>query len=148
MTDIRTILDHINFVEASAQKLEELREKYRAENLPQDWSKKWERTAVVERELQVALESFLAVTEMLISAYAIRKPTTHREAVRVLMETDVIDHALAVKLEELAGFRNIIVHGYIELDPEKIYRHWQEDPALLRDFIEAVKQYLKDNPPA
>lgn len=144
MTELDTIGKRVAYLEGAIEQLEQFAREYTRDQFLQ----KPKVTLLIERALHLALESALDLVDMLINTYRLRKAETYRHGVRYIQEAKIISYEFSKKLEELAGFRNILVHGYIELDPEKVYTHWREDPTILREFIAAVKQYLKKHPPA
>ena len=46
--------------------------------------------------------------------------------------------------EKAAGQRNILVHMYVEVDPELIYKTLQEDLDAFNEFAECVLRVLED----
>ncbi len=44
----------------------------------------------------------------------------------------------------MAGFRNILVHGYIDIDEALVYYHLKEDLAEFEEFIKYIIQYLRN----
>jgi uncharacterized protein YutE (UPF0331/DUF86 family) len=49
------------------------------------------------------------------------QPETYREAFTLLGSMGVIPEDLARALESVAGMRNILVHGYLVIDPAKVH---------------------------
>jgi len=72
-------------------------------------------------------------------------PRSYGEAFRVLERHDVLAPDLAERLVAAAGFRNVIVHAYEELDMQRVLAAARRGPADLRAFLAAVRDYL---PPA
>ena len=64
----------------------------------------------------------------------------YTEAVRNLGRLDLIDDATLAALDRLPGFRNVLVHEYVNLDLERVV---QATEALqpVRVFLEAVRRY-------
>ena len=48
----------------------------------------------------------------------------------------------AEKLVGMGSFRNVLVHLYTEVDPEKVYQHLQHDLGDLEQFTQYVGEYL------
>jgi uncharacterized protein YutE (UPF0331/DUF86 family) len=76
---------------------------------------------VVERNLQVASQVVLDVCTHLIAAQGWESPDTYEDAIVTLARHGVIPNALADSLRGLAGFRNILVHEYLEVDSQIVY---------------------------
>lgn len=87
------------------------------------------------------------VIDMAISACVRRglgSPPTYGDAFRRLGEHGLIDEELAARLARAAGFRNLVVHAYADLDLERLHRMATTGPGDLRAFLAA----LRDLPPA
>ena len=65
-------------------------------------------------------------------------PTTYGDAFRRLGDAGVIDPQLAARLGRAAGFRNLIVHAYADLDLERVHRIAQEGPRDLVAFLASL----------
>ncbi|MFH2033576.1 MAG: HepT-like ribonuclease domain-containing protein, partial [Candidatus Margulisiibacteriota bacterium] len=73
---------------------------------------KWYVYGLVERYLQLSIECALSLGEQIISSYGYRIPSDYKDILNVLVENKVIPKSFGKKLEGMAGFRNILVHGY------------------------------------
>jgi uncharacterized protein YutE (UPF0331/DUF86 family) len=81
----------------------------------------------VERELEIVIEACLDIGHHVISREGFRRPNDYRDVFAILREAGIIDGTLGRRLEEMASFRNRLVHGYLDLDPNRVYevaRHW------------------------
>jgi uncharacterized protein YutE (UPF0331/DUF86 family) len=74
-----------------------------------------------ERALQLALQICLDVATHLGTEMALAAPRTYREVFAGLAQAGILDRALAARLQEAAGLRNLLVHGYAELDDRRIF---------------------------
>jgi uncharacterized protein YutE (UPF0331/DUF86 family) len=74
-----------------------------------------------ERALQLALQICLDVATHLGTEMALAAPRTYREVFAGLAQAGILDRALAAGLQEAAGLRNLLVHGYAELDDRRIF---------------------------
>lgn len=77
--------------------------------------------AVVERNLQVCIQACIDLGLHLLADLPAPLPETSREVFRALGSLGAIEPSLAAELERMAGFRNILVHGYAALAPEKVH---------------------------
>ncbi|MDP2924638.1 MAG: DUF86 domain-containing protein [Candidatus Omnitrophota bacterium] len=97
----------------------------------------------VLRYLQLAIECVIDMGELLISELKLRKPAEVREVIKILAENKIIPDNFAKRFASVAGFRNILVHEYTDIDLNKVYNHLQND---LRDFdfyAKCIAQYIK-----
>src|SRR5687768_8409898 len=66
--------------------------------------------------LQLAIQSALDVALHIVSDERLSEPRTNRELFTLLEDNGWIESPLAQRLRNMAGFRNILVHGYQKLD--------------------------------
>lgn len=70
-------------------------------------------------------------------------PDSYGDAFRRLAEAGVIDTALAARLAQAAGFRNLVAHAYDDLDMRRIHQAAVEGPADLRSFLARLRDGLR-----
>lgn len=98
----------------------------------------------VERNFQVALEIVLDICSMLISEEGMEKPDDYRQMISALGEKGVLPEDFAERFEGAAGFRNILVHQYDEVDMEKLHNRLTEDLEDFDTFAQNIARYLKE----
>lgn len=81
--------------------------------------------------LQLTIECVIDIGELLISELKLRKPEESREVIKILAENKIIPDDFAKRFAAVAGFRNILVHEYADVDLNRVYTHLQKD---LQDF--------------
>ncbi len=89
--------------------------------------------------LQLAAQAALDVASHIVSDEGLGEPATNRDLFGLLARHRWIDAALATKLEDMAGFRNVVVHGYAEVDltvVEDVVKNHLDD---LLAFAEAIR---------
>lgn len=74
-----------------------------------------------ERALQLALQICLDVGAHLVSELRLEPPDDYRSVFRRLGAAGLIEPELADSLGEAAGLRNLLVHGYAELDDRQVW---------------------------
>ena len=79
----------------------------------------------VEHTLQLAIQAALDVSSHLVSDLRLGEPRSNRELFELLAKAGVLPMELSAPLQAMAGFRNILVHGYEEVDL-----------AIVRDVLE------------
>jgi uncharacterized protein YutE (UPF0331/DUF86 family) len=94
----------------------------------------------VEHTLQIAIQSALDVASHIVSDERLGEPETNRELFDLLVGAGRLPEALGSSLRDMAGFRNILVHGYQEVDlgiVEDVLAHHLDD---LLAFVAAVRR--------
>jgi uncharacterized protein YutE (UPF0331/DUF86 family) len=93
----------------------------------------------VEHTLQIAIQSALDVASHIVSDERLGEPETNRELFDLLVLAGRLPETLASSLRNMAGFRNVLVHGYQEVDlgiVEDVLAHHLDD---LLAFVAAVR---------
>ncbi len=80
----------------------------------------------VEHTLQIAIQAALDVASHIVSDERLGEPATNRELFALLARASWLTEGLAHTCEQMAGLRNILVHGYETVDV-----------AVLRDVVES-----------
>lgn len=94
--------------------------------------------AQAERHLQIALQAAIDIALHLL-AEECEAPEDYGSAFTLLGRRDTIDDALAERLRLAAGLRNVLVHGYVDVDPERVWAHLGE-----LDDLEALARAVHD----
>jgi uncharacterized protein YutE (UPF0331/DUF86 family) len=70
----------------------------------------------VEHTLQIAIQAALDVASHIVSDERLGEPSTNRELFDLLTRSGWLDAESAGNLGNMVGFRNILVHGYSDVD--------------------------------
>jgi uncharacterized protein YutE (UPF0331/DUF86 family) len=70
----------------------------------------------VEHTLQVAIQAALDVASHVVSDERLGEPRTNRDLFVLLARRGLLPVELADQLSRMAGFRNVLVHGYLDVD--------------------------------
>ena len=97
----------------------------------------------VEHTLQIAIQAALDVASHIVSDDRLGEPRTNRELFDLLERGGWIVTDLADTLRKMVGFRNVLVHGYDDVDlgvVEDVLEHRLGD---LLDFVAAVRTRMR-----
>lgn len=134
--------------EVVAERLRKLREVVRnlseiraasLEDFRSDFRSPW----LAERGLQLAAEIVFDIGNHLLASQLNTSPGTYEDVTRRLFEHAVISRSLRDRLTGLGGFRNILVHAYLEIDSERVYRFLIEELDCFIDFATEIEAFLK-----
>ena len=89
---------------------------------------------LAERYLHLATEAAIDLANHWISTAGLRPPETNRDTFSVLEEAGEVSSDLAEKLRGWAGFRNVLVHQYANIDHATSYRAIRDHLGELRSF--------------
>jgi len=99
--------------------------------LQSDPDERW----AVERGLQLCAQNVLDIATHL-TASAGRDAPDYATAIDVLGELGILPAEFAVRLRAIAGFRNVLVHGYLSVDVSLMHRLLN---AGLNDFVDFAR---------
>ncbi|RMH18250.1 MAG: DUF86 domain-containing protein [Acidobacteria bacterium] len=119
--------------------LEELRAEHRA-GLPRNLRDLWS----IERGLQLGAEILLDVGNHVLSASFGITAEDYEDILEQLARRRVIGAELYGRLKGLGGFRNVLVHMYLRIDPERVAQALDTAPELFTAFAAAVRAWLAD----
>lgn len=98
--------------------------------------------AAAERLLQVAIQMVLDIGAHVLGDRGVVDWEEYREIPQRMAREGVIPTDLAGRLAEAAGQRNVLVHLYLDVDPEVIYETLARDLDVFRDFSSHVVELL------
>jgi len=96
----------------------------------------------VERGLQLCAQNVLEVATHL-AASAGKDAPDYAAAIDRLAGLGVLSAEFAARLRGIAGFRNVLVHGYLEVDLARVHEVLNERLADFGEFAARVRDYLR-----
>jgi uncharacterized protein YutE (UPF0331/DUF86 family) len=97
---------------------------------------------LAERFLHLACESVLDIAQHVIADQGYRQAQSYKDAMDVLCEERWIGRDLADRLKGWMGFRNILVHLYLEIDHGRTYDAIRDDLGDLERLAVAMAPLL------
>jgi uncharacterized protein YutE (UPF0331/DUF86 family) len=98
---------------------------------------------LAERGLQLGAQVILDVGNHILAGEYGESALEYQEILRRLGAHGVLTRGLAERLSGLGGFRNILVHGYLTIDPRKVYEALSRAPQDFTDFEAEVGEWLQ-----
>lgn len=93
--------------------------------------------------LQTAIEICLDTANHMIADEGWRAPTSNKDTFQVLFEQNVLAEDLIKRCQNMAGFRNILVHMYEKVDLEGVYGILKNHLGDFQSFAQAIKKFLE-----
>ena len=93
--------------------------------------------------LQLAIQNTLDVCSHIVSDERLGEPRTNQELFTLLEHNGWLPGPLARNLRNMAGFRNILVHGYQKLNLDVLSDVLQHRLPDLIDFVEVIRERLR-----
>ena len=135
MTDADLVAKKLAFIETCVR---ELRTLARPERIADDLREE----RFVEHTLQLAIQAALDVGSHVVSDDRLGEPDTNRDVFRLLGKAGVVPVDLAGRLEQMAGFRNVVVHLYQDVDLGIVRDVVENHLGDLLDFAAAIRRRL------
>ncbi len=108
------------------------------DDLKRDAGLRW----IVERGLQVVSQNALDLATH-VAASAGRDVPDYATAIDVLGDLQVLPRDFAAAFRGVAGLRNVLVHGYLEVDLQVMHRVLQEQLGDFETFAEAMESLAR-----
>lgn len=137
MTDPALVAKKLAFIETCVQQLRTLA---RPERIAEDVREE----RFVQHTLQLAIQAALDVASHIVSDERLGEPATNQDLFQILARHGWTSPGQVATLRAMAGFRNLLVHGYADVDRRivrDVVEHRLDD--LLR-FVEGVRARLAD----
>ncbi len=96
----------------------------------------------IEHTLQLAIQAALDAASHVVSDGRLGEPRTNRELFDLLARPGIISADLAGRLRDMAGFRNILVHGYQDVDLAIVEDAVQNGLNDLVVFVDALRRFI------
>lgn len=90
----------------------------------------------------VMIEASSNIASHLCARILSKSPDSYAECFLILGENDLIDKDLSLRLGKMAGFRNLLVHGYAEVDDNKMFAIMNNNLADIDSWLEFVQVIL------
>ena len=140
MVDVETVVERLEALGSYILELEQL-SKYSLKELTDDFVK----YRAAQRSLQLAAQAVIDIATHIISADFNMRVQDYRQAILGLGEAGIVRKDFAERLAPLAGFRNILVHEYLAIDPARVYAALVGGLDDLREFGNQISDYLQTN---
>ena len=110
----------------------------------EQYSSDWKIQRIIERTLQIMIETCVDVAGHIISDREYRIPKSYADTFRVLHEENILEKELFETMDKMAKFRNIVVHHYTKVDAEIVVNILKRDLNDFLDFKNAIIKILKE----
>jgi uncharacterized protein YutE (UPF0331/DUF86 family) len=98
-----------------------------------------------ERGLQIAAQAVFDIGNHVLAGGFAERPSDYAAIPGMLCRRGVISPELEVRLKGLAGLRNLLVHDYSRVDPERVREMLETRLSDLVAFADTVEEWLDRN---
>ncbi len=102
-------------------------------------------TDTAQHNFQIAIQAALDIGSIILADQQAMLPRQYSDVFPALAEIGVLPPDFAQRLVDMARFRNVLVHLYLEVDLERVYRYIQEDLDDFETFARYVSEWLQSH---
>ena len=138
--DINVILTRLSKIEDYLKRLE----KYQSTTLD-EYSENQDIQLITERLIQVMTEAALDIIKHLLSCLGIlrqKETWTNKDYFLEAANLNIISSEIANQLVKAAGMRNILVHIYLNIEPEQVFFAIAKSLEIYPIYIHQITAYL------
>ena len=107
------------------------------------YSDDWKIQRIIERTLQMMIETCVDIASHIIADKGYRVPKSYSDAFKVLLDEKIVTSRLFDVLQKMAKFRNIVVHHYDKVDAEIVVEILKKDLIDFTSYKDAIISFLK-----
>lgn len=93
--------------------------------------------------LLISIEATAAICNHLLAKLARRAPESYAECFEYLADTGIISQELASRLIQMSRFRNLLVHRYWTIDPQRVLKTARTNLGDFETFLQQVGTWLR-----
>ena len=128
---INKVLEYLNF-------LKEINSEYEL----QDFKKDRKIYGSTERFLQLCIESLIDIGNHIIADKNYGCVNDYSDIPKLLFEHNCINGDLKEVFIKIIGFRNVLVHDYLEIDRDIVYSIINDELKDIEEIIKVFSQYM------
>ena len=140
MTDADLVRKRLAFIETCLRELTELAEPGRIEHDVRE-------RRFVEHTLQIAIQAALDVASHIVASERLGEPSSNQALFELLAHAGWVPPSLALELRKMAGFRNVLVHGYLAVDPAIVCDVLEQRLENIEAFVGSIRRKLDEVSP-
>jgi len=138
--DMNVILTRLSKIENYLKRLK----KYESTTF-EEYSESQDIQLITERLIQVMTEAVLDILKHLLSCLGIiqqKKDWTNRDYCLEAAKLEILTPEIANQLAKAAGMRNILVHIYLDIEPEQVFFAIAKSLEIYPIYIQQIAAYL------
>jgi uncharacterized protein YutE (UPF0331/DUF86 family) len=105
----------------------------------QSLSQRW----IVERGLMAAAAMIFDVANQILGGHFGQYPESYEHSLEALCDQGVLPEDLYAQVRGLGGFPDILVHGYLEIDPRHVYENLEKGLNVFPQFAQAILAWME-----
>ncbi|MFQ5824662.1 MAG: DUF86 domain-containing protein [bacterium] len=134
-----TAIEHLHSLQQNLADWQRYRKSYKLKDLKRDRDIQ----NMVFHALLVTIQSCIDIAHYIIAHLGLPKPNSYRESFEILSSHGYLNEEVARELQDLAGFRNVLVHIYWRLDIDRVNEILQTKYEFIQNFVDQIRELLK-----
>ena len=126
------MLQRIEKLEENIQSLRRFKKEHTVESVRRNRFDEW----ALRYGLFESIQMLIDLSCHLVHRYNLGAVKSYAECIRRLVEHGYLDEALGIRLIAAVGLRNLLIHEYSRIEPEKLYGFLE----LTGDFSDFIRQ--------
>lgn len=110
-----------------------------------DYLNDYDLQAIVERNLQLAIQVCIDITNYIIARKKLTFPIEQENIFLLMGREGIIPQKLAARIKGMVNFRNILVHDYTEIDSERVFKILKQGLKDFNEFAKAIVKLVEEN---
>jgi len=116
MLNTQLILDRISEINTSLERLEKI-----GDNELNNFLENHDSQDIASYRLLIVIESCISICQHLTAKLLKKSPESYANCFEMLADHEIISKDLSLKLQNMARFRNMLVHIYWNIDYKQVY---------------------------
>lgn len=109
----------------------------------EEYEKDIRQQLITERSLQITTQAILDIGNHIIAHFGWGKPESYREIISTMVTNKIVSEEYKSQLEGLAGLRNILVNGYLTINPNILYKDVVNGIKVIEAFIYEIEKKFR-----
>ena len=101
--------------------------------------------AIVERNLQLAIQVCIDIANYIVARKKLAFPVEQENIFLILGREEIIPQKLAARIKGMVNFRNILVHDYMDIDSQKVYKILKQGLKDFSEFAKAAVEFIENS---
>ena len=100
--------------------------------------------ASAERFLQTAIQACIDISNHIVASLGLQKPKEdNAETFRILSKEGILPEKFSKVMISVTGYRNVLVHGYLEVERKETYKNIYYHLDDLAKFAKYIEEFLE-----
>lgn len=135
---VRAVTERLAAMQAYLEELQEV-----AATSPEEYFSNSRERRAGERLLQLVVESATDAARMYMLGQGLNPGPSHAACLHNMMQRNLLPRELTNRLIQYVSVRNVVVHDYLTLDDEAVFRQIQEAPEVFGQYLARMREVLK-----